>query len=74
MPIYNVPCLLQIMDVNGDGTDDLLIGEPTRNANKLEIINDWTKIILWYDDIKLRSLEYGQNQATCIPLYFQKNN
>ena len=40
MPIYNVPCLLQIMDVNGDGTDDLLIGEPTRNANKLEIIND----------------------------------
>jgi hypothetical protein len=28
------------MDVNGDGTDDLLIGEPTRNANKLEIIND----------------------------------
>jgi hypothetical protein len=49
MPIYNVPCLLQIMDVNGDGTDDL-------------------------DEIKLRSLEYGQNQATCIPLYFQKNN
>ena len=28
------------MDVNGDGTEDLLIGEPTRNANKLEIIND----------------------------------
>jgi hypothetical protein len=45
MPIYNVPCLLQVMDVNGDGTDDLLIGEPTRNANKLEIINDGNGVL-----------------------------
>lgn len=48
MPIYNVPCLLQIMDVNGDGTDDLLIGEPTRNANKLEIINDGNGFFLFF--------------------------
>lgn len=32
--------LVQIVDVNGDGTDDLLIGEPSRNQNKAEIINE----------------------------------
>ena len=31
---------LQIFDVNGDGTEDLLVGEPNRNKNKAEIIND----------------------------------
>lgn len=35
------------MDVNGDGTEDLLIGEPTRNANKLEIINDGNVVVFF---------------------------
>lgn len=37
LPLYN---LLKIFDVNGDGFDDLLIGEPSRNGEKMEIVND----------------------------------
>ncbi|VDI05751.1 glycosylphosphatidylinositol phospholipase D [Mytilus galloprovincialis] len=40
--------LVMIEDVNGDGTDDLLIGEPARNSNKAEIINDVDGLVYVY--------------------------
>ncbi|XP_052090301.1 phosphatidylinositol-glycan-specific phospholipase D-like [Mytilus californianus] len=40
--------LVMIEDVNGDGTDDLLIGEPSRNSNKAEIINDVDGLVYVY--------------------------